>query len=434
MKRQGGQKVAGRVAVYCGLCALCAGMAVCERSGLEPSAPAPPGAVSTTASVPVPGSVESGEPFESGEKTFATVMETLRNKYYRTELSDDGLLQQLEPRMSAWNKLLSPAEMRELRADMQGEIVGIGVEIRFEEDSGISDVVAVIPGSPADHAGIVAGDKILTVEGKFYKGKTLRDVVADLRGQPGETVKLTTLRGAEVLPFAVRREHVAYDIVKTMMIPGDVGYLLINQFTDNTPGAVQAGLLALGQKGARALVLDLRGNQGGLFDKAVATAELFLKKGTPIVKLRHRGGQEETLSSSQDPTIPLTKQPLAVLIDGDTASGAELLAAALREGISAQLIGQKSFGKGSIQSVDELPNHYGMKYTTSAFFTPTGNPVEGQGVIPDVDVALPVPAQSNLDRERSHVQHLTATAERLQADPPLRAAVNILKLRLQPPT
>lgn len=441
-----------------GLCALLMGAVTCEHQAAEPAPE--PAATATQASAataataaataaatpaatmePATGKLEpmrpSNVPFTGGEKSFQVVKDLLRTQYYRAGLSEDdlykaavaGMLQQLEPQMGAWNKLLTPEEMNELHADMKGEMVGIGVEIRFDEESGISDVLSVIPGSPAEHGGIRAGDKILTVAGKFYKGKTLRDVVFDLRGQAGEQVKLTTLRGADVLTFQIRREHVVYDFVKTMLLPGDVGYVFIRQFADNTPASVQSALQELAAKSVRAIVIDLRGNQGGLFDKAVATAELFLKKGTPIVKVRNRGGEETRIVSNQSGATPAL--PLALLVDGETASSGELLAGALREGIGAQIIGQKTFGKGSIQRLEELPNHYGVKYTASAFFLPSGAAVEGQGLVPDVDVALPVTAQSSADRERTRVQHIMNVTERLQADVQLRAAVNILHLRLR---
>jgi carboxyl-terminal processing protease len=416
----------------------------CDRPAL-PSLPASTG-VSTASTQALPGApsgpVEpslastSNAPFSSGEQAFLAVKEALRSKYYRSGLTEDeiyraavaGMLQQLEPQLGAWNKLLSPDEIKELQSDMKGNIVGIGVEIRFDNDSGTSDVLAVIPRSPAERAGIHDGDKILTVAGKFYKGKTLRDVVSDLRGQPGETVKLSVLRDTQVLDFQIERQRVIYDVVKSMLLPGDVGYLLIRQFNENTLPAVETALKELQARHARALVIDLRGNQGGLFEKAVATAELFLKKGTPIVKIRHRGGAEETLVSKA-PSAPISL-PLALIIDKETASSGELLAGALREGAGAQLIGQKSFGKGTIQNLEELPNKYAFKYTVSLFLLPSGQAIESSGLIPDVEVAMVVPDQSNYDRQLSRLQHMTNPTERLQADGQLRAAVNVARLQI----
>lgn len=384
-----------------------------------------------------PDSGRPAAPFPGGAQVFRLVMDTLRTKYYRDGLSEDelyraavaGMLQHVEPQMAAWNKLLPPEEMHELTADLQGEIVGIGVEIKFDPDSGISDVLALIPGSPAERAGLREGDKLLTVAGKFYRGKTLRDVVADIRGLAGESVRLTVLRGAEVLGFTVRRERVVYDVVTTLVLPGAVGYLRIAQFTEGTPAAVQTAVQELVGKHAQALIIDLRGNQGGLFDKAVATAELFLKKGTPIVQIRRRN--EPVAPLLANPKLPPPTLPIALLVDGGTASGGELVAAALHEGAAAQLFGQKTFGKGSVQEVEDLPNRYGFKYTASLFLLPSGGPLEGVGLTPDVEIALPVPEGTSYEQKLSRVQRQQNPELRLFVDVPLRAAVNVVRLRIK---
>ena len=424
----------------CGLIALCLGSCDHSSAGAGDSQTAPLTASSQRPqgqSVPdAPPSMPSSTPFANGEQAFLAIKEALRSKYYRSGLTEDdlyraaasGMLAQLEPNLASWNKLLSPEEVAELQSDMKGHLVGIGVEIRFDNDSGTSDVVAVIPGSPAERAGIRDGDKILTVAGKFYKGKTLRDVVTDLRGQAGETVKLSVLRDTEVLSFQIARQRVVYDTVRTLLFPGDVGYMLLRQFNENTFSAVETALKDLQSRHARALVIDLRGNQGGLFEKALMTAELFLKKGTPIVKVRHRAGDEETLSAKG--AGPLFEMPLALLIDKETASSGELFAGALREGAGAQIIGQKSFGKGTIQNLEELPNHYAFKYTVSQFLLPSGQPIEGTGLTPDVEVAMAIPDQSNYERQLSRLQHMMNPIDRMQADGQLRAAVNLTRLQL----
>lgn len=399
------------------------------------SGPAPAMALASPegAATPTDLATLSSAPFSGGEAAFRMVKDTLRAKYYRAGLSDDelyraataGMLQLLEPQLSAWNKLMSPEEVRELQADMQGSIVGIGVEIRFDADSGISDVLSVLPGSPAERAGMRDGDKILTVAGKLYKGKGLRDVVGDLRGKPGEVVALTALRGGEVLSLSLRREAVAYDLVKPLLLPGDLGYLFIRQFTDNTPSAVKAALRELQQKRARALIVDLRGNQGGLFEKAVATAELFLPVGAPITRLRHRGGSVETLAAQQ--AGEKVSLPLALLVDHETASSAELLAGALHDGARAHIIGTRTYGKGTVQRVEQLPNGYAYKFTASHFLLPSGAAIEGQGILPDIEVALPLPDGSKYERQLSRVMHIHDPQERLRLDAPLRAATHVLR-------
>lgn len=414
----------------------------CDREAPPPSqslvvaqSTAPSSAAEARSAAPSP---LGAEPFGGGAQAFAAVKDTLLKKYYRTDLTDDdlyraavaGMLQYVDPQRGTWNKLLSPQELREMNADMRGEIVGVGVEIKFDAESGTSDVIWIIPGSPAEAAGLQVGDKLLTVNGQFYKGRELRDVVNDIRGKAGEPVRLTTLRGSEVIQRTVQRQRIAYDVVSSLMLPGDVGYLYIQHFTDKTRPAVEEALGQLASRRARALVLDLRGNQGGLFDAAVQTAEVFLKKGTPIVKIRQRGGIERTLSSEHSGATPAG--PVAILVDSGTASGAELFAAALHEGLRAPLIGLRTYGKGSAQELEELPNHYGIKYTVSLFLTPSGQPLEGEGLTPDVEVGLSTTISlEEQEKLRARLLRVLQPDKRLASDVQLRTALNLLRLQLR---
>lgn len=419
----------------------------CGRASTPASAPAPapetalaPRESDGKAGDPEP-MVRSAAPFTNAEQAFQTVRETLRRRYHR-EVTDDelyraavaGMLQNIEPQLAPYNKLLSPEEVRGLTEDLKGEFVGVGVAIRFDEPSGISDVVNIIPGSPAERAGVRDGDKILTVAGKSYKGKTLRDVVADIRGPVGETVALSILRGTEVRTFTIKRERLTYETVTSVMLPGDVGYLLIRQFSETTPKAVRAGLQELLGKHARALLIDLRDNQGGLFEQAASTASLLLKRGTTLAKVRRRGEPERLVTSEGSDTGAggdLTV-PVALLIDGETASSAEMLAGALREATGALLVGGRTRGKGSVQTVEDLPNNYAIKFTTGEFLLPSGQRIEGAGLVPDVEVALPVPDGSTYGQQLSRVQRLASATERLAQDVQLRAAYNMVRFRIQP--
>ncbi len=370
----------------------------------------------------------SAEPFHDGKEAFQMVRQALLKKYYRGNLTEDdlyraavqGMLENVDPGMRSWNKLLPPEEIAELHRDLSGELVGVGVEIRFEQESGISDVLGLVPGSPAEKAGLLEGDKILDVNGKFYKGLTLRDVVADIRGKAGETVRLTVLRGDKLVTFDVRREHLTYESVIHAVLPGLVGYLGIRLFNEGTAAALRTALSDIERQRVKALVVDLRHNEGGLFDKAVESAGLFLKKDTPIVRVQHRSGPEEVLTAQGEPV--LGEVPVCLLVNHSTSSGAELFTGALREGRKAQVIGQKTFGKWSAQTLEDLPNGYAMKYTTSLFRTPGGKSYEGVGLVPDVEVPMD-------DKEVERAQRLSSVERRLAADPQLRTAVNIVLLQ-----
>ena len=251
--------------------------------------------------------------------------DTLLKNYYADGITEDdlyraataGMLEKLEPKMKKWNRLLSAKEIAELKNDLKGEVVGIGVHIAFDSASGYADVLAALPGSPSEKAGILAGDKIVTVNGKLYKGMSMKDVVGEIRGKAGEPVTLSILRADKLLAFTVTRERVLYDQPSHAVFADTLGYVHIPSFTEKTPAQVKEALDDLA-KNAQALVIDLRQNPGGSFDSAVATAELFLAEGSGIVTLRKKGKDEERHVAKSKGI--LTTLPLAVLVSNGTGS------------------------------------------------------------------------------------------------------------------
>jgi carboxyl-terminal processing protease len=383
----------------------------------RPAAPPPP-AANGEEEVP-------REPYKHGAAAFNEVRDALLKSYYAEGLTEDdvyraataGMLEKLEPRMKKYNKLLSPQEIAEMKNDLKGEVVGAGLQIKFDAPSGYTDVLGVIPGSPAEKGGVLAGDKIVTVDGKLYKGMTLRDVVADIRGPAGTTVTINVLRADKLQSFKLTRERLAYDGPSVTLIDG-IGLVRIPSFNEKTPAAVRAGLEDLEKKGgAKALIVDLRHSPGGSFDRALETAELLLPEGSPIVSLKKKGKAEEVHTSKGKPI--LGDLPAAVLVDENTTSGAELLAGALREERHAKLVGTKTFGKWSVQSLDDLPNGWAYKYTVGLFKTPSGKSYEGVGLTPDLDVAMAEEALTKANHakpeERAAVDVQFRTAKELLA-------------------
>jgi carboxyl-terminal processing protease len=343
---------------------------------------------------PAPEEEVPRDPYKHGAAAFNEVRDALLKSYYAEGLTEDdvyraataGMLEKLEPRMKKYNKLLSPQEVAEMKNDLKGEVVGAGLQIKFDAPSGYTDVLGVIPGSPAEKGGVLAGDKIVTVDGKLYKGMTLKDVVADIRGPAGTTVTISVLRADKLQSFKLTRERLAYDAPSVTLVDG-IGLVRIPSFNEKTPAAVRAGLEDLDKKGgAKALIVDLRHSPGGSFDRALETAELLLPEGSPIVSLKKKGKPEEVHTSKGKPI--LGDLPAAVLVDENTASGGELLAAALREERHAKIVGTKTFGKWTVQSLDDLPNGWAYKYTVGLFKTPSGKSYEGVGLSPDLDVAM----------------------------------------------
>lgn len=368
------------------------------------------------------------EKFTNGAKAFNEVRDALLKGYYAEGLTEDdvyraataGMLEKLEPHMAKYNKLLSPREVAEIKNDLKGEVVGVGVHIQFDEKSGYADVLGTLPGSPSEKAGLMAGDKIVTVNGKLYKGMRMTDVVADIRGKAGDPVTLSVLRGDKLVSFTVVRDRVSYDSPLHAVFD-KVGYLRIPSFTEKTPAAVRASLVELEKAGAKSLVIDLRQSPGGSFERALETASLFLPDGAPVVTLKHRGKPDEVHTSKSNPKEPLVmaNAPLAVLIDHGTASGAELLAAALQESTRhARLVGSRTHGKWSVQWLDDLPNGYAYKYTVSLFKTPSGKTYEGVGLAPDVELTVD---EATLARANA-----AKPEARLAIDSPLRTAKELL--------
>jgi carboxyl-terminal processing protease len=393
-------------------------------------APSPPGAAPTPQPAPrTPSSGEADdevpvEKFKDGAKAFAQVRDALLKSYYAEGIDEDalyraataGMLERLEPRMKKYNKLLPPREIAEIKNDLKGELVGVGVQIDFDEKSGYADVLGTLPRSPSEKAGILVGDKIVTVNGKLYKGMQRKDVIADIRGKPGEPVTLSVLRGDKLLSFTIVRDKIAYDSPIHAMLPDALGYVRIPSFTDKTPAEVRAGLEELEKGGARALVVDLRHSPGGSFERAVETAELLVPEGAPIVVVKARGKPDDTRVSKGKPVLGAV--PVTVLVDSATSSGAEFLAGALSESRHARLVGMRTHGKWSVQSLDDLPNGFAYKYTVGLFQTPSGKSYEGIGIAPDVE--------SSMDESLLARANAAKPEERLALDAQLRTAKELL--------
>jgi carboxyl-terminal processing protease len=326
------------------------------------------------------------------------------------------MLERADPDMHKWNKLLSPSEVAELRRDLQGELVGIGVKIEFDQATGYIDVKGTIPGSPAERAGVQAPDKIVTVNGKLYKGLALRDVVADIRGKAGETVTLSILRGDKLVSVPVVRDKIVYDVVRDLVLGGDVGYVRIPGFNARTPAALHDALAELAAKGVHSLVLDLRDNQGGSFDDAVAAAGEMVPAGSTVVSLNKRGKIEPVVAKT---TPMLLDVPVAVLVDRETASSAELVTAAMQDLRHATVVGTRTHGKWTVQTLDDLPNGYAIKYTIAMFLTPGGKSYEGTGLAPDVEVDA---AAADVLR----LEGVTDPTRRVAEDVQLRTAIAVL--------
>ncbi|SFB31347.1 S41 family peptidase [Azotobacter beijerinckii] len=346
-------------------------------------------------------------------RTFAEVLDRIKAAY--VEPVDDktllenaikGMISNLDPH-SAY---LEPEEFRDLQESTSGEFGGLGIEVGMEDDQ--LKVVSPIDDTPAAKAGIEAGDLIVRIDGQPTKGMSMLEAVDKMRGKPGSKIELTLVReGSKPFDVELLRAVIKVRSVKGQLLESGYGYLRITQFQVNSGEEVGKTLARLkkengGQK-LKGLVLDLRNNPGGVLQSAVEVSDHFLTKGL-IVYTKGRIANSE-LRFSADPADASEGVPLVTLINGGSASAAEIVAGALQDHKRAVLMGTESFGKGSVQTVLPLNNDRALKLTTALYFTPNGRSIQAQGIVPDIVVErakLTQDAQPEHLREADLAGHL----------------------------
>ncbi len=316
-----------------------------------------------------------------------------------------GMLRTLDPHTS----YLSPEYFREMQVETTGRFGGLGVEISIRDD--VLTVVTPIEDTPAYKAGVQAGDQIIFIEKEPTKDMPLQEVVKKLRGKPGTKVKITVRRKGEkeLLPFTITRRIIRIKSVRSRMLPEDIAYIRVRSFQNETDEEVRDALSALEDKGAKALVLDLRNNPGGLLSQAVSVSDIFLGAGSLIVYTKGRMTDQEHRFTSTGKT-PGGKIPMAVLVNAGSASASEIVAGALQDLGRAKLVGVKTFGKGSVQTVVPLSDGSGLRLTTALYFTPKGRRIQGEGIEPDI-VSEAVRRASAM-REKDLPGHLPGESEK----------------------
>ena len=316
----------------------------------------------------------------------------------------EGMLQELGDPHTVF---MTADEYAQLHLQTSGEYGGLGIQIAPRE--GWITAVSVLPGTPAERAGIRIGDQLLEIDGRDAHGWTDDDAVKLLRGPVGTPIRLKVRRVGvdQPMSFTINREeiHVRSVPYAYMAAPG-VGYVDLTIFSQSSTQELKAAIDSLRGAGARKLVLDLRGNPGGLLDQGVAISDLFLRRGQAIVETRSRNPMEsETFRASSDDAYDL---PMVVLVDPYSASAAEIVAGALQDHGRAVILGTQTFGKGSVQTVIDIdgcgPKPCGLKLTVARYYTPNGRSIQGQGITPDIVVDAtappPDPDEADLPRER----------------------------------
>lgn len=364
------------------------------------------------------------------------VVQLIRTRYVKEDVDLDALLVgaakgAVQALGDPYSFYFDARELEEFEISMTGEYSGIGV--RVEEKGGYVVVVMPFPGSPGattpyegagpgDPPGLRRGDRIVQVDGKDVVGLPVEIVARMIRGPEGSRVELTVIRegddGPRELRFVIRRARIEVPTVEHRLLPGGIGYVRLLEFLPQASQRVEEAIADLRAQGMRGLILDLRDNPGGRLDAVHEIADLLLPEG-PVVHIEYRGGRRETLSARGDGL----DVPMVVLVNGGSASASEILAGALRDRLGVPLVGEKTFGKGSVQStftfdargqLVEGEGRTGLKLTTARYLTPNGTSVDGVGLKPDVEV----PWQG------------TEGLGDPQRDPQLQRALEVLRSRL----
>ncbi len=321
-------------------------------------------------------------------KVFGDVFERVRAEYVDPvndkevlENAINGMLTGLDPHSSYMNA----KAFKDMQVQTKGEFGGLGLEVT--EDKGLIKVVSPIDDTPAFRAGLKAGDIITALDGKTVLGLTLNDAVDRMRGAPNSKITLTIKRNGvdKPLEIAVVREIIRIQVVKSRMQTDNIGYIRLSQFTEKADAGVRAAVKDLKAKSGgelRALILDLRNDPGGLLDQAIAVSSDFIEQGE-IVSTRARHTEDSQRWDARGTDI-LNGAPLVVLVNNGSASASEIVAGALQDHRRAVLVGIKSFGKGSVQTVIPLPGGGAMRLTTARYYTPSGRSIQATGIVPDV--------------------------------------------------
>lgn len=313
-----------------------------------------------------------------------TILESSFNGDLNNEKQAEGALRGYVASLGdPYTTYLDANEAKELSNDLAGQLSGIGVEVGLKNDR--LTVIAPIDETPAAKAGIRAGDVIALIDGQNTSDLTLDEAVKKIRGQKGTEVKLTIVReGQEPKELTITRDQIQVASVKYEVKDGGVGYIRVRRFGDDTDTAIRNAAADLAKQGVKKIVLDLRDNPGGYLNSAVTVSSEFLANG---VVVEERGRHIESKQLVANPGGNLTDAKLVILINGGSASASEITAGALKDNGRATLVGEKTYGKGSVQEVKKLSNGAQLKVTVAGWFTPKGVNISKEGIKPDVEVS-----------------------------------------------
>lgn len=335
---------------------------------------------------------------------FAEVLRQIEKNYVEPQESKEliygaikGMVQNLDPHSSFMTK----EEHEELLIETKGSFSGVGIEISVRDN--VLTVVSPIEGTPAYEAGIKPGDQIIKIDDTSSVDMSLPEAVKLIRGPKGTDVKLTILREGEDKPleFTITRNVIPLKSVRNYLLTPDIGYIRVASFQSNTEGDLSSALEEIEKdKNLKGLILDLRNNPGGLLSQAIAVSDLFLDSGLIVsTKGRH---SSQSLEASAHKNSVTRDYPIIVLVNGGSASAAEIVAGALQDNKRALILGTKTFGKGSVQTILPLSDGSGLRLTTARYYTPSGRSIQLSGISPDIELKY-VPYEEKKEKEKFRV-------------------------------
>lgn len=343
------------------------------------------GNISMQRNDPVTGSLPNRLNYDGVNEVYKSLKENYDGKLNQTQL-EDGLKHGLaEATKDPYTVFFTAAEAREFNDQLNNSFSGIGAQLGQDEDGNV-EIIAPIDGFPAEKAGLKAKDLIAEINGESTAGMTVDKAVSKIRGKPGTTVKLLVARQGKPLEFTITRQNIDLPSVKTKTLDGNIGYIEITTFSEDTTTLVAKAAQDFKAAGVKGIVLDMRNNPGGLLDQSVSVASLWLPKGQKILDEKRGGTVIDSYKASGNAT--LEGMPTVILLNNGSASASEIVAGALRDNKAASIVGEKSYGKGVVQRLINFADGSQLKVTVASWFRPSGQNINKKGITPDQIVKI----------------------------------------------
>lgn len=315
------------------------------------------------------------------------VKDTLERYYIEEPVEEDMMTGAIKGMVASlgdpYTYYFTSEEYKDFMERTKGSYAGVGMMVTIDEADNQIVIIKTFEGSPAFEAGLLAGDKVVKVDGEDVDGSTMDKAVANMRGEPGTDVNVTILRDGDTEEYTLKRAVVNIPDLEYKMLEDHMGYIWLYQFDENSDKNFESALNDLKEQGMEGLIIDLRGNPGGLLDSCVNIADMLVPEGLITYREDRAGNREDYKSNASHLDIPLV-----VLVDENSASASEVLSGAIQDYGVGTIIGKTTYGKGVVQTLKPFKDGSGLKFTNSKYFTPKGRDIHKKGVVPDVEVDM----------------------------------------------